>query len=275
MTLDSQLETLVVSYFCNHFIGFEINGYSTSLKLTTTQPATITTASLTQSTLDASAFGDVTFSIRLTHAVPANGMLVLIYPPQVDVAAGTLAASLISPSSIPTLAVSLTTSERKIQITNMFPTGAAAGSTYQFTVRNIKNSAQAAATNSFEITTFTSSTGAFRIDTVRTGLTLRANCDYPCASCSASTPSTCTSCLAATPALYLQNNACVTTCNEGKLPLSGTCVDCNSQCVTCAVSQDRCTKCGKTNFEFLSGTTCVNSCPDGTFGNIVTNTCDA
>ena len=36
-----------------------------------------------------------------------------------------------------------------------------------------------------------------------------------------------------------------------------------------------CTSWGKTNFEFLSGTTCVNECPSTTFGNETTNECDA
>ena len=149
------------------------------MKLTTTTAATITTASLTQGTKDASAIGDVTFSIQLVHAVPANGMISIIYPSAVSVSSSTLAAELVSPSSIATLSLSLVSSERKITITNMFPSGASAGSTYQFILKNIQNSDTATATSSFEITTFVSSSGDYRIDSIKTGLTMIANCNYP------------------------------------------------------------------------------------------------
>lgn len=256
--------------------GYLINNYSTDLKLSTTTAAAFTSASLTQGTLDASAIGDVTFNLQLAHAVPSGGMLVAYYPSEVSVDSSTLAAELVSPTAIASLTLQLTSSERKIQITNMFPSGGTAGTTYQFKIKNIKNTATAATTTSFEFTTFVSSLGLYRINNVKTGLTMTANCNYPCKTCESTNKSTCNSCLIVTPALYLQSNACVTVCDEGKYPLNGVCENCNSTCVACATTnKDTCTKCGHTGFEYLSGTTCVGTCPDGTFGNTVSNTCDS
>lgn len=186
-------------------LDFLVNSYSTSLTLTTTSAATITTSSLTQSSNDASSDIDVTITVQLVHSVPANGMISIIYPSEVSVTSGTLAAQLVSPSVINPLALTLTSSERKIEITDMFPTGGASGATYTFTLKNIKNTATASTTSSFRLTTYVSSLGTYRIDTVSSGLTLIANCDYPCLTCSTD-KTTCLSCLTATPALYLQDN---------------------------------------------------------------------
>ena len=145
------------------------------MKLTTTQAAVITTGSLTQTTLDASSIGDVTFTISLVHDVPANGMIVIVYPSEVGISSSTITAELVSPSAISPLSLSLVSSQRRIQITDMFPSGATAGTSYQFILKNVQNSNQAASTGSFEITTFVSSTGDYRIDAVKTGLALTAN----------------------------------------------------------------------------------------------------
>jgi hypothetical protein len=154
--------------------GYLINSYATDLKLTTTAESTITVASLTQSTFDAGTSGDITFSITLINSIAAGGMLRVIYPSQVTISASTLQASLTSPSSITSLAFTLTSSERRIDITDMFPSGATGGQTYIFVLKNVTNSIYAAATNSFTITTLTDSTGAYRIDKVSTGLTMTA-----------------------------------------------------------------------------------------------------
>ncbi|CAI2380785.1 unnamed protein product [Moneuplotes crassus] len=260
----------------NNANNFQVNDYSSDLKIITTQPAAITTSSLVQSSGDASAVIDITISIRLVHDIPANGLISIIHPSEVSVDSGTLTASLLSPTSIASLTLSYTSSDRRIKITNMFPSGGTAGTTYQFQLKNVKNTDTSTATSSFTVTTYLTSSGNYRIDEVSTGLTMAASCNYPCATCASSTPSVCTSCLTATPALYLQDNSCVTVCDEGKLPVGNTCSDCNSQCVACDSSDaNHCTKCGKTGFEYLSGTTCTGTCPDGTFGNSVNNNCDA
>jgi hypothetical protein len=202
-------------------------------------------------------------------------MISITYPSEVSVTTGTLAAELLSPSVINPLAFTLTSSERKIEISDMFPSGATSGDTYQFTLKNIQNSDSASTTSSFRVTTYVSSVGLYRIDTISTGLTMTANCDYPCGSCSTDT-SSCLSCLTAIPTLYLQDNACVTECDEGKLPVGDVCGDCSSTCTACATTNaNECTKCGLTGFEFLSGTTCTSTCPAATYGNVVSFTCDS
>ena len=97
------------------------------MKLTTTTGGTITSASLSQSSKDASGSDDVTFTVTFPHAIPANGMIAITYPLQVSVDSTTLAASLTSPSIIASLTLSLNSAQRKIQITDMFPSGVSAG----------------------------------------------------------------------------------------------------------------------------------------------------
>lgn len=155
--------------------GFLINDYSTDVKLTTTTPSTITSASLTQSSLDANATNDVTFNITLINNVAAGGTLSLIYPSQITVTAATLSAELVSPTAIASLTSSLTSSSRRIDITDMFPSGATAGDTYQFIIKNLRNSEFADQTSSFQITTYTDSTRTYSIDRVNSGLTMSAN----------------------------------------------------------------------------------------------------
>lgn len=156
-----------------------MNDYSSDLKITTTQPATITTSSLVQSSSNASAVIDVTINIQLIHDIPANGLISIIHPSEVSVDSGTLAASLLSPTSIATLTVSYTSSDRRIRITDMFPSGGTAGTTYQFQLRNVKNTDSSTATGSFAVTTYLTSAGNYRIDEVSTGLTMSASCNYP------------------------------------------------------------------------------------------------
>ena len=252
-----------------------INDYPNALKLTTTQPGIITNASLSQSSKNASANVNINITIQLVHNVPIGGMISIIHPSGVSVTAGTLSASLISPTVTSALTVSYTSTDRTIKITDMFPAGASAGDIYEFQLVNIKNTATATLTSSFDITTFVSSVGAYRIDQVKSGLTMIADWNYPWATCSVSNSSSCNSCLSAIPALFLQNNACVQTWDEGKLPVGNICGNCNASWIACATTDANiCTKCGKVGFEFLSGTTCVGTCPDGTFGNNVNNNWD-
>ena len=255
--------------------GFTVNNYLSDLKIITTTAATMTTASLTQSSNDASQDVDVTITVELVNDIPSNGMISIVYPSDVSVDDATLQSELIAPSAITALTELHTSSERRIQITDMFPAGASSGDTYTFILKNVKNTASASPTSSFEITTFVSATGQYRIDQVRSGLTMIANCDYPWETCSSSDTSSWNSCLTATPALFLQDNSWVEVWDEGKLPVGDICDDCNSNWVAWSTTDaDICTKWGKTDFEFLSGTDWVGTCPDGTFGNNITNTWD-
>ena len=155
--------------------GYLINDYSTDVRLTTTTPSNITSANLSQSTSDASATGDVTFNITLINSVAAGGTLSVIYPSQITVTAATLVAGLVSPTEIASLTSNLNISSRRIDIIDMFASGASAGDTYVFILKNLQNSELAESTNSFQITTYTDSTRSYSIDRVNSGLTMKAN----------------------------------------------------------------------------------------------------
>lgn len=156
-----------------------MNQYTSSLTLSTNTASTITSASLVQTNFNASEATDLTFTITLINDIATDGLISLIYPSQVTVSGATLEAELTSPSSIASLTLALTSSSRRIDIVDMFPSGASAGETYVFLLKNIVNSDEADDTSSFQITTYTDVTGAYSIDRVRTGLIMSADCDYP------------------------------------------------------------------------------------------------
>lgn len=66
------------------------------------------------------------------------------------------------------------------------------GSTIYVELRGMVNSLKKMESDSFTVTTMTSEN--YLIDTYAEGLTVFADCDYPCVSCPASEPATCRRC---------------------------------------------------------------------------------
>lgn len=88
-------------------------------------------------------------------------------------------------------------------------------------------------------------------------LTTCRTCTSPCDTCSSSV-TTCTSCI---EGYLIFGTTCVIECTAGFVSDGFQCVAC-SGCATCSGSPTTCTSCtGK----YLLGTTCVDSCPDGTY----------
>ena len=113
------------------------------------------------------------------------------------------------------------------------------------------------------------------VDTVPDGYVNISNvaeaCTGDCATCSVSV-SNCTSCATKN----LLNNQCLDTCPSGYVAISKICEACLSPCKTCQTAIDTCTSCLTTLSPdvFLNGNECLETCPDSTFANTATNTCD-
>ena len=89
-------------------------------------------------------------------------------------------------------------------------------------------------------------------------------CTANCSACE-STTSTCLSCVGSTS---LSGTSCVSICPGGTFSdTNGICQQCDPNCEDCVSSSTTCTRCpdSDTGSGFLYGTTCVSTCPDGTY----------
>lgn len=72
----------------------------------------------------------------------------------------------------------------------------------------------------------------------------------------------------------LDNYTCLTSCPDGWFALTtGVCRLCDSTCKTCSVTSTNCASCNG-NYILSSGT-CINSCPDYTYLNTISLTCES
>lgn len=106
------------------------------------------------------------------------------------------------------------------------------------------------------------------IDQVERGLEIYNPCDWPCATCSASSPSRCTSCFSdrsLTPFTRLEEDTCLEECSLGYFydSYAERCNKCDAKCLTCEGRASRCTSCGGSRYNMLRGEECVNSCGVG------------
>lgn len=98
-------------------------------------------------------------------------------------------------------------------------------------------------------------------------------CSTTCATCQG-LPNNCTSCLGN---LSLNSNSCTTTCPAGQVGISNLCTNCSAtaQCLTCSVTTTYCTSCvlNTTTAVYLSDNSCVPTCPNYTYPDSSTRTC--
>ena len=98
-------------------------------------------------------------------------------------------------------------------------------------------------------------------------------CDVSCSTCSDGTVNGCITCVGARS--FNGAGECAKVCPDGKwqqiIGLVKTCELCDTTCTLCTGSALTCTKCS--GDRYLSGSSCVLTCPDGQFGEAATNTC--
>lgn len=161
------------------------------------------------------------------------------------------------------MACTTDTTKRTVTITNAFDYYRTAPFNVSFTLYNFMNPSDNIITDSFGISTFTSS--GYAIDTLQTNLTVNFLCIYPCMTCPTSSPTTCLSCYSTISYKWLYSATCLISC-----PIyyygdtaTNTCTQCISPCSTCN-SASICTSC-------ISGYTLLgNSCVNSTIAGVVT-----
>lgn len=137
------------------------------------------------------------------------------------------------------------------------------------TIADLINPMTNEATSSFEVETFNLRDNVlYRIDQIKSGLSIENKCNYPCKSCLSTNPDYCTSCDLSTPLKYLEQGGCISECSKGTFldkQENGqlVCDKCDPSCLTCEGSAKTCKSCGKTDFIHLRGTECVNECGPG------------
>ena len=100
-------------------------------------------------------------------------------------------------ANIGTATCTLDTATRTIMVRDAFSNDFSSAGSITISLFGLKNSAFAAATDSFTVLTQTTSgigTTAYLIDQATSGLTVVNTCDYPCKTCDATVKSTCLSC---------------------------------------------------------------------------------
>lgn len=103
-----------------------------------------------------------------------------------------------------------------------------------------------------------------------------SSCTGPCATCKDS-GTTCLSCTSGN-VLYYTEATCSNSCPNGEYDGgSQKCKPCSIYCQTCTNSASNCQSCkslGGIGY-YLNGTSCIATCPDGTFKNTSTLKCDS
>mmetsp|Transcript_31113 Transcript_31113/g.28310 ORF Transcript_31113/g.28310 Transcript_31113/m.28310 type:complete len:160 (-) Transcript_31113:4344-4823(-) len=114
------------------------------------------------------------------------------------------------------------------------------------------------------------------IDRISQDLKYNADCSLPCKTCEEDMTS-CLSCFTDGSSEFdlLNEFECVKTCPTGKTDYDGVCTVCNPKCTKCTNNDpDECTECSSSPTEyFLSGTTCTETCPPGTYQERSTYVC--
>jgi proprotein convertase subtilisin/kexin type 5 len=97
------------------------------------------------------------------------------------------------------------------------------------------------------------------------------NCSPPCLTCSSLT-----SCLSCMADYNLEGTLCKSQCLDGFMPVNSICTACKDPCATCAGSLTTCLTCNYTsgNPLYLSGYRCISTCPETTYPNGTTFTCN-
>ena len=284
----STLPSNAITYFAYDSAYNEINKYPTGTIVTTTTAATITTASISNDNQYASQSAVFTLTIKTVNEIPVNGIIIITYPSQVQPYDSSVTTITWSVSIAISPVCSHNSASRTITITNIVPsTKLIAGTSIQITLSNMKNPSTSTASSSFIVSTYQVSSGNnYIIDSVSTGLTVKSNWNYPCKECSSSTPSVCTSCLKDSSGnqLLLQTSTVsgstvttwVTAWNEDYANVNNVCQPCLANWgAWLSTDLSSWTKWGKTAAQFLVGTRCTNTCPDGTYGNTSNNKWDS
>ena len=130
-------------------------------------------------------------------------------------------------------------------------------------------------TDSWKMTTYTDATTTYSIDRVASGLTFTFTCNLPCLECT-SDPDFCLSCnMWEGNYLILYEGKCYEECPV-EWPIATyreawySCKPCDEKCKTCGAKNGKeCTSCfgGYSDYPFLYGSTCVNECIHGLYGD--------
>ena len=250
---------------------FEINSSPPGVIITTVEPSQLSFYSVVQSNSNwvPTWIVNLTFTIMIDYFHESSSQLVITYPSQIQ-----------NPSSItcdqPKPSINITcafdVSSWKITVDGLFsPFGLTGGSTVQVSINGLWNPSNTTNTSSFSLLTQTDS--QFKIQKAESGMTISAQCNAPCETCSNQNGSQCLSCLQENNVFNkLQENTCVQECDDGWVLINLKCELCNQNCKTCVDVQSKCATCRDGTYLFTNFT-CLEWCQDGFYGDVGSNEC--
>ena len=139
----------------------------------------------------------------------------------------------------------------------------------------ITNPTVSSTTESFTLTSYTSSAFTYKIDEITGGLIPSFACSLPCKSCTSSDPTFCLSCFTDVSSIlemFLHATKCLTECPDGYYADEySICKKCDDRCLTCT-NATACVTCDTATtatypFYHSVDSWCYTTCPDGYFGN--------
>jgi len=116
--------------------------------------------------------------------------------------------------------------------------------------------------------------GFYLIECNQTSINMCVNICQPCfPSCSICTNGLSNGCTTCQPGYALSSGICTNDCLTNQFTNGSECYNCSNECGSCISSANTCTSCTNTNY-FLNDNTCIENCPERTYPNSSTKTCD-
>ncbi|CDW77580.1 UNKNOWN [Stylonychia lemnae] len=262
----------------------KLAGFSGTVLVTDTTPATITTKSLDQAIYTLSTATTYTITYTTMNAMAAGGAFKVTYPSTVS-SDGSITTCNVIYSSV-TYSMSgctVDTTNKIISIPTGFTQAVAKGDSIKVQFGPITNpSTNKPTTSSFSIQSYTSSTFVYTFDLATTDLLPNFDCTYPCNTCNTGQKTQCLTCIPfatdpAFPYYYSTGLSCLVICPDGTYNDNYICKACPTECKTCS-SATVCITCDTTgNYPYFSSNWCVSLCPTGQCSQnfICTSTCTA
>lgn len=196
-----------------------------------TEPAPILQASVMPESLQAYKLTMYSISLISNQELEIDSMAEIIVPKQVFIDNDTFGCRVSTRPTDDSVACSYNETTRMITIPSINQVYIHPGSHIEIDIYGITNSLYANRTDSFEISLFTKD--KYIVNTITSGLSVKADCDFPCVTCSEGKPSECTSCDTTTELFMYFDGTCRQDCPETYYPFNYVCSQCDEGCLAC------------------------------------------
>lgn len=180
----------------NNYLISEFKGTVGAVPVTNTEPAQIMTYNLFQDSLQNSVDNNYTITFNPVNALPAQGSIKLVYPPQISLADGVNTKCFVTTNKLFSNNCLIDPATRTIVITKVFETSAPYSSEITIMLQNVQNPIDNRRYDhdGFDLSTYSDEAMLYIADIAIDVMVPTLNCDYPCASCMEGDRLSCTGC---------------------------------------------------------------------------------